>query len=306
MDFKQLTTFKKVVETGNITSAANELSYAQPTVTLHIQTLEHDLGVSLFERIGKKLVLTDAGRELYKYTQSITQIMGRIKMIGSNAGSTRSMIRLAVPPAIVKYLMCDILDDFIRNTPQTDFQIINDHNPQKIYKYLLDGTVDFAILPGRWYNNEDVRVESLGECRQLLIADRCLDFSKLNLTVSGLGMGARMIYNHYLSSSRQDFENYLNMMDIQPDAFLEVWSIEVIKHCVARGVGLTFVPEFVVSEELHSGQFVEVPVNTQFENYRINLVYRKSQWEAPMFKSFRENILSKFNNCIPLSAKTDS
>lgn len=304
MDLKQLMTFKKVVETGSITVAANALSYAQPTVTLHIQTLERDLNVTLFERIGKKLVLTEAGRELHKYSKSISQIVDRIEQIGTHEGSARSMVRLAVPPAIVKYLMCDVLDDFIRNAPETDFQIINDHNPQKIYKYLLDGAVDFAILSGRWYSNEEVKVESLGECRQLLIADRTMDLSKLNLTVSGISMGARMIYNHYLSSSRQNFENYLNTMEIQPDAFLEVWSIEVIKHCVARGVGLTFVPEFVVSEELQSGRFVEVPVNTQFENYRINLVYRKSQWESPVFKSFRENILSKFNSGIPLSAKT--
>lgn len=295
MDVKQLMTFKKVVEMGSITAAAQELGYAQPTVTLHIQTLESDLHVSLFDRIGKKLVLTDAGRELHNYSKAISQIMAKIESIGSSEGVQRTTVRLAVPPAIVKYLMCDVLDEFIKDTPQADFQIINDHNPQKIYKYLLDGDVDFAILAGRWYNNAEVKVEPLGKCRQMLIASSCFDLRRLNLTVPGISMGVRMIYNHYLSSSRQSFEHYLKTMDIRPDAFLEVWSIEVIKHCVSRGIGLTFVPEFVVNEELASGQFVEVPVNTQFENFHISLIYLKNHWETPVFQSFREHILSKFN-----------
>lgn len=295
MDIRHISTFKKVVETGSITAAARTLGYAQPTVTLHIQIIEKDLGVQVFDRVGKKLMLTEAGREMYKYSQELDQIFNRIVNIGtSTGGCRRSLIRIAVPPAIVSYLMYDIFDKFIRNIEDVDFEIINDYNLQVTYKYLLDGNIDFAILPGSWHSNELLQTELLGECDHVLVASKYYEIGKVNLTKPGNPLGARMIYNHYLSSSHLEFSQYLERMNIQPDSYLEVWNMDVIKACVNKCLGIAFVPRFVVHDELSNNSFVTIPLNYKLARYRINLAYMKNKWKAPMHMLFRDFIHSEF------------
>ena len=296
MEIRQILTFKKVVEVGNLTSAAAQLGYAQPTVSLHIQMLEDEMGVLLFDRIGKKLMLTDAGRELYECSQDMTQILKKIEGIGTDEGIQRASVRLAVPPAIVNYLIFDILADFVRDVPQTDFHIINDHNYQAIYKQLLNGTVDFAILNGQWFSSSTVKIEKLHEYDQVLIASRDFDVGRINLTEPGKPLGARMIYNHPLSTSKQEFENYLVKMGINPEGFLEVWNIEVIKTSVRQGLGVALVPEFVVRKELSEGTLKKIQTDVTFSKYVINLAYLKSKWEAPAAKLFRAYALPKLKN----------
>lgn len=298
MEIRQVLTFKKVVELGNLTAAAAQLGYAQPTVSLHIQMLEEELGVPLFDRIGKKLMLTDAGRELYECSQDMSQIIRKIESIGVDKGGPRASVRLAMPPAILKYLMFDILADLVRDVPQADFHITNDHNYQVIYKQLLNGTVDFAILNGQWFSSSTIKIEKLHDYDQVLIASSDFDISGINLTVPGKPLGARMIYNHPLSASKQEFENYLNKMDINPDAFLEVWNIEAIKESVRRGLGIALVPEFVVRDELAEGALKKVQTDVVFSKYSVNLAYLKSKWEAPYVKLFRTYALSKFKSLV--------
>lgn len=74
MESRHLFTFLNVVEAGSFTRAARILDYAQSSITAQIQTLETELGTPLFDRIGKKIMLTDAGRRLLPYAQEISKM----------------------------------------------------------------------------------------------------------------------------------------------------------------------------------------------------------------------------------------
>lgn len=71
MDIKLAYTFIKVAETGNITRAAEQLGYSQASVTSHIQQLEKELGVALFDRIGRGIQLTEAGHDFRPYAVNL-------------------------------------------------------------------------------------------------------------------------------------------------------------------------------------------------------------------------------------------
>lgn len=294
MDIREIMTFKKVVETGSITAAANKLNYAQPTVTLHIHTLETELGVPLFNRIGRKLLLTDAGRELYECALDVKQLMNKISSIGISEGSQRGTLRIAAAPAIVRYRMGDMLLDYFSRHPQVDAQIINHHNAQKISELLSNGNVDFAILAGEWYNSDILRIETLEECDHVLVAGTELDISSINLTEPNKPLGCRIILNHYLSSSRHEIENYLSRLNIIAQGFIEVWNIEVIKQYVENNLGLALLPRFVVERELKAGKLLQVADPQMFNKYVINLAYRKSKWETPLLKEFRSALMEHF------------
>lgn len=291
MDIRQITTFRKVVETGSVTLAAKELNYAQPTVTLHIHELEAQLQVQLFNRVGRRLLLTDAGRELYSLSRDMEQILKKIAEIGENAGTVRGTLRIAVAPANLRYMFFDVVTRFLREHPNADVKIINDHSVQKIYEQLCNGTVDFVILTGSWQSGDNVTIELLRTCEHVLVTGPQVDQSKLNLTESGQPLGCKLISNHYMSFSRQQIEQYLHARNISPDGYIEAWDVDTIKKFTEQNLGIALLPRFVVEEELARGSIVTVPLDTRLDDYRVFLAYLKNNWQPPLAREFREAMM---------------
>lgn len=294
MDIRQLLTFKKVVETGGITRAGNELGYAQPTVTLHIHELEKELQVQLFDRIGRKLHLTDAGQELYDCTRDLAQVIDRIESIGNETEQLNGSIRIAVPPAIVNYRICSIFEKFLKAAPHVDIYAINYHSSKKIYELLYSGDVDFAILSGAWQSSDDLTVHLLERADHVLIASPGLDTSVVNLTNDNQPLGTRLILNQNSSTSHSEIENYLRQHNITPNGTIEVWGIEAIKQCVALNLGISFLPRIVIEKELREKQLVELPTDHEFIKYTLNLAYLNRKWNSAAFKLFRTMLLESF------------
>lgn len=294
MDIRQLMTFKKVVEAGGITRAGNELGYAQPTVTLHIHELEKELQVQLFDRIGRKLHLTNAGQELYDCTRDLTQVMDRIESIGNETEQLGGSIRIAVPPAIVNYRICSIFEKFLQAAPHVDIYAINYHSSKKIYELLYSGDVDFAILSGAWQSSDDLTVHLLERADHVLIASPQLDAATVNLSNDNQPLGTRLILNQNSSTSHSEIENYLRQHNITPNGTIEVWGIEAIKQCVGLNLGISFLPRIVIEKELREKQLVELHTDHEFIKYTLNLAYLNRKWNSAAFKLFRELLLEGF------------
>ena len=96
MNTTQLETFLKITETQNFTAAANLLGYAQSTVTMQIKQLEEELGCLLFERLGKKVVLTPEGRKLSAYAERMMQLERELMLEVPEAAEPAGVIRLRV------------------------------------------------------------------------------------------------------------------------------------------------------------------------------------------------------------------
>lgn len=296
MEIRQLLTFKKVVEAGGITAAASQLGYAQSTVTLHIQEIETELNVMLFDRIGKRLLLTDAGRELYDYMRDLSQIITRIRYIGTETFQQRGNLRIAVPPALMDYLLCDFFAAFFREAPLVNIQAVNYHNTQKLYELLCEGTVDFAFLSGSWSRSHDMVVEPLLHVDHVVVAGPEMDLSSINLSEADRPLGTRLILNHPSAISHMELAKYLDERNIRPSGTMEVWGIQAIKKLVKDNLGIAFLPEFVVAQEIKNREMVQVATEHVFPQYSVCLAYLRNKWESPLFQTFREMLLEFFRN----------
>lgn len=98
MEVRNLITFLKIIETGSFSKAAEQLTYSQSTVTVQIQQLEEEIGVQLFDRIGKKIYVTEKGHELEAYAQQIIALTQR--RLPSAARSRSCRERCALPVSI--------------------------------------------------------------------------------------------------------------------------------------------------------------------------------------------------------------
>ncbi len=96
MDLNYIKTFLQVVATGNFAKAAEQLQYAQSTVTAQIHAIEQELGVPLFERVGRKNYLTPTGEEFLRYATELQNILQKISGVGHQGSNTAFSLRIGI------------------------------------------------------------------------------------------------------------------------------------------------------------------------------------------------------------------
>jgi DNA-binding transcriptional LysR family regulator len=124
-DWNQLHAFLATVETGSLSAAARELGLTQPTVGRQVAALEQDLGVLLFERVGRSLSLTTAGRELFESARSMSEAASRLSLIASGQSqSIEGLVRITASDIVAAYTLPPILKRLYEMAPGIEVEII--------------------------------------------------------------------------------------------------------------------------------------------------------------------------------------
>lgn len=124
-DWNQLHAFIATVETGSLSAAARELALTQPTVGRQVAALEQDLGVVLFERVGRSLALTVAGRELYESARSMSEAANRLSIIASgHSQSVEGLVRITASDIVAAYVLPPILQQLHALAPGIAIEIV--------------------------------------------------------------------------------------------------------------------------------------------------------------------------------------
>ncbi|MBD8499226.1 LysR family transcriptional regulator [Paenibacillus arenosi] len=147
MEIRLLQTFQAVVECGSQIKAANLLQYAQSTITLHINQLEENLGIELFERKGKQMVLTEAGK-LVKEQADI--LLNQVNVITETAkefsNGQKGFIRIGAIDSISKTNLIAILTTFMKEHPQICLSIESGVT-QQFSQQIIANELDIALCP---------------------------------------------------------------------------------------------------------------------------------------------------------------
>ena len=112
MELKYLYTFYVIVEEGGFTRAAKRLNYTQSTITFQIGQLEQELSIQLFERIGRKMVLTKAGEGLVPYVEEVLNSVDRLRNFEEDLTSWKGDLRVGVGETILSYKLPPVLKAF--------------------------------------------------------------------------------------------------------------------------------------------------------------------------------------------------
>ncbi len=126
MDIKNFMTFKKIVEVGSFTKAAEELGYAQSTITSHIQAIEEYYDKPLFNRISKKIDITQFGSQLYEHTEQLLETYDVIRDFASWDHKPQGVLRIGVPESLMMYRLYEIIIEYKALYPGVEIIIVND------------------------------------------------------------------------------------------------------------------------------------------------------------------------------------
>jgi LysR family transcriptional regulator, low CO2-responsive transcriptional regulator len=254
----QLKVFAAVARHNSFTRAAEELFLTQPTVSMQVKQLAKTVGLPLFEQVGKKLYLTEAGKELYATCQDVFERMSRFEIaIADIKGLKQGTLRLAVVTT-AKYVIPRILGPFCQRYPGIDISLsVTNH------QYILDGMAanqhDLYIL-SQPPEDVDVKVHPFLENPLVVLASRDNPLAnEKNITIERLAEEP-FIMREPGSGTRKEVQRVFDEANLRLKMKLDLGSNEAIKQAVAGGLGVSVLSKHTLALEGANRQIVMLDV----------------------------------------------
>jgi len=285
MELRQLKTFLTVSQLLSFNRAAGSLNYAQSTVSAQIKALEDELAVPLFDRLGKRVVLTEAGELLVRYARKILDIEAATISEVSGRQEPHGSIAIRIPQSLGTYYLPEALALFHRSYPKVGFDI-SSCAVVPLQQELRAGVIDAAFLLAESINASDLRAEVLGFTQLVFVAAPGHPLTgKSQVSFEDLGAVTLLLPKHDCSY-KVTFEQDLAQKRIKPAVVMEINSLEALKRCVTRGVGITIIPELAVRKELAAGDLAVLAWQDSNLETAILLTMHKNKWVSPSLKAF--------------------
>lgn len=277
MDSKQLQTFLIAAKTLSFTQTAQRLDYAQSSITAQIKALEQELGVLLFERLGKRIVLTEEGKHLQQYAQKMVELEQTMKKAMRNE-QEQMVLKVGAQESQCVYRLPSILQQFQQAYPQVKIIFKPVHTTEIAKELLQTGALDIAFITDTYQETVMLQREHLTEEQLVFVCAfnhkrQPLSMETLLLTEAGC-------------SYRNQLETYLQQEKVMPQQVIEFASIEAIKQCVIAGLGITYLPKMVVERELHNGELIEYPLSFILAPIHTDIAWHKDKHVQPVLQDF--------------------
>lgn len=250
LTLRQLQVFEKVSNHLNYSRAAEELYLSQPAVSMQIKQLEENIGLPLFEQMGKKIFLTEAGRELQHYSRTIAQQLSEMEVVFNEMkGLSQGKLTLSVVNT-ANYFTPQLLAKFCQRHPNINV-ILQVANRDAVLKQLADNSTDLAIM-GQTPSESDVTAESFLENPLVVIAATSHPLAKLKQVKFAQLASETFLSREIGSGTRSAMERVFAQHKIQPRISMEMETNEAIKQAVQAGMGLGILSLHSIELELET------------------------------------------------------
>lgn len=285
MKFRNLDTFIRVAELENFSKAAEELGYSQSSVTAQIQQLEEQLKTKLFDRNGKKVKLSAAGKKFLEYSYRIRQIEEEAASCFLSEKEPEGTLRIGIMESVCSSVYDSHLTDFMLKYPHVDMKIIVCTTFEAI-EFLQKGELDVIITldhrivrPGwetSYLKHEDIVFICSPEHPLL---------KKKYVSVNDI------IYENFLMveekcNYREAFEQAMQQLGHSIKCRLEIGHSWVIVDAVSKGVGISILPKFTVAEALQAGLVEQLELSDYHLQMDLQIIYDNSRWKSPALNAF--------------------
>ena len=286
MEFREITTFLQVAQHQSFSKAARQLGYSQAAVTIQIKQLENELGVHLFDRIGKQISLTHQGQVFYQYAISIQKDLAQARQAVSDSSELNGKLCLGTIESICASIFPELLSEYHRLYPEVTISIVTD-SPDVLLERMNENAIDIVYLldrriyDNRWHKTLEIPEEKIfvaSPGHELAQADRDLELDEV-LQFPFLLTEKDASYRHML-------EQYLAASDRSIRPFLEIGSTEFIIHMLLKNTGISFLPEFTIRREVEQKRLTALKVRGfQMQTWR-QIFYHKDKWVTREMQEF--------------------
>ena len=283
MELRNINTFLHIAELHSFSSAARELGYSQSAVSAQIAQLEAELGTPLFDRVGKTVRLTDAGQTFQSYARTLLITAQQAKAALMPARAVSGTLRVALADSVCSTFLPDLLQQFHALCPQVEL-VLRTATADEMLRLLGANQIDLAYTL-----DQPLRLPSLtlavnvpepvcfvapaGHPLAEAVPLDVLAQQEFLLTERGM-------------SYRDALDQRLAARGLAIHPYIELGSASLLCQMVERGMGLSFLPEYIVCPALFAGRLARLRVPDCTVTMHRQLFYHKDKWLTPQMKAF--------------------
>lgn len=287
MELRNLKTFAKVAEIGNFSRAANELGYAQSTVTMQIQALEQELQATLFERNGKKITLSAAGEEFREFAYEILRQEQRALDYFNTDSEPTGLLKVGVMETMCASRYGDVFKEFMKRHPQVRLKIFVACTLDCM-AMLEKGELDVILTVDRKLNRPNWKTSHELDTEICFFCSKDHPFAERKFVAVDELIQEKFIQIEEGCNYRQAFEQYLADQGKWINNIQEVGYTSMIIDCVAENLGISLLPKFTLEEALKEERIALIHVKDYAISMLMQVVYSKNRWATPALRAFMD------------------
>ena len=287
MEIRQLRTFQAVAQMLSFNRAAERLHYAQSSISAQIQALEEELEVKLFDRLGRRILLTEAGERLLQYAGKILDLADETRAEVVRSKEPEGALTIRVPESFCVHRLPPVVKQFRSRFPKVRLSFIT-CAVENLQKDLRKGITDLAFLLTDSIQAADLEAEAIGFEHIMLVTSPGHPLAaKPEIQTRDLE-GETILLSKVDCSYRRSFEQILDQGNVRPGTTLEFNSVEAIKQCVMEGVGITILPEIAVAREIAYGKLTALTWGEGEMEVALLMIWYKERWLSPTLNTFMD------------------
>ncbi|WP_195946314.1 LysR family transcriptional regulator [Paraclostridium bifermentans] len=295
MNLQQLEYFKVIAETENFTKASKELSVTQPALSKAISKLEEELKVSLFEKKGRNIKLTEYGEVFLTYSnKALIEIENGIKTIGNMLTEKNETIFISSTPRIGGYFMHLIISDFLNEYPNVKFQF-NQQSAQEVINDLSIGSIDIGFYDSKDIDENKFEIESIPVKKQ----DYVLIVPKKHKFASRNEISLKELKNEsfiaFCENSKEKLMSYTEILGYAPKISIQPDGANIgsaVEGLVSMGAGISIVPN---TPMINSNTLSIINIKEVIKERTIYMGISKKSKMSKVATKFKEYVISSAN-----------
>jgi DNA-binding transcriptional LysR family regulator len=259
-------------------------------VTAQIKTLEVELGVKLFDRLGRRVVLTEAGRRFRPFAIQALSAMEEGKRAIASDSEPSGSLRIGAPESVLTYRLPVVVTVLRKRfprielvfTPHVGASVFNDLESGKIdcAFHMCDAVLSSVLCSKKLYRERILLLIHPGHVLAQQASVKPRDLSGKNLLLTENGCAYRERFDRILANQR-----------IRPGHITEFSSVEAIKQCMTAGMGIALLPAIAVERELRRGQCAAIRWIGPSLDVATHLTWHRRKWMSPSLAAFRDVVV---------------
>lgn len=262
----------------------------QSNVTAQIRALEEELGVPLFDRLGRRVTLTDAGRRFQPFAEQALAAMDQGQRVLHAGAEPSGPLRVGSPESILTYRLPPVLRTFRQRFPHVELSFRPQMN-ETLVSELETGKLDLVICADPVLSAALISVPLRMERISLLAHASHPLASKAVVHPSDLA-GQTFLLTEPGCAYRNKLERIFTLQNVRPGNITEFSSVEALKQCVAAAMGLGLLPDIVVARELRERQIKALRWAGPPLDIGTHILWHRDKWVSPAMEAFRDLVLN--------------
>lgn len=285
MTLRHMNIFVAVCTEDGITKAAEKLHIAQPAVSVAIKELEKYYGVRLFDRISKRLYLTDTGKNLLAYATHIVALFDDMEK-SVRQWDQSGKLRVGASITVGARLMPRYVKAFRKEHPRANVEVFIGSS-DIIEKKIMQNALDFALIEGSVHSDNLVCETFMKDRLAVICSPDDPLYKREEVTIEAL-LACPLLLREPGSGTRELFDHVLASLEYTCTPSWESTSTEALINAAGSGLGVSIIPYMLTQDKINAGVVVEIQVKNLDFNRNFHVIYHKNKFLTNSAKEFIE------------------